>query len=65
MNYVEMIEDMTSRGWVVTVQPSLDDAMFTVRAEMPMDISVTGAEGPLSMAVYNTYDLTLSVERDL
>lgn len=65
MNYVEMIEDMTNRGWVVTIQPSLDDAMFTVRADMPMGIHVTGAEGPLSQAVYNTYDLTLSVENGL
>lgn len=65
MNYVEMIEDMTNRGWVVSIQPSLDDALYTVRAEMPMDINVTGAEGPLSQAVYNTWDLTISMENNL
>lgn len=65
MTYVEMIEDMTSRGWVVSIQSSLDEALYTVQADMPMGIHVQGAEGPLSQAVYNTYDLTLSVERGL
>jgi hypothetical protein len=61
-----MITDMTDRGWVVTVQPTLDGAEYSVRAEMPMGIVVIGEPAThLSQAVYNTYDLTLSVENNL
>lgn len=63
MNYVEMITDMTDRGWVVTIQPTLSEEEYLVRAEMPMGIVVSGEPAMnLSQAVYNTYDLTLSVE---
>lgn len=65
MNYVEMIEDMTTRGWVVSIQPSLTEDVFVVRAEMPMGIEVSGAAAALEQAIYNTWDLTISVENNL